>query len=132
VSAPAGAYVLRDAVFTIEATDYANQATSVVLTPTQETQTLRTMVPDGIVQDVDSAVWSCTINGIQDYTAAQGLARLLTDMQGEQIDIVFTPKAGGATATVTCVAKAVPFGGEQGAFVTFDIELPVIGAPVFS
>lgn len=132
MAAPAGAYVLRDALFTIEAVDYANQATSVVMTPEQETQTIRTMVPDGVVQDVDSAVWTLSINGIQDYTAAQGLARLLTDLAGTQIDIVFEPKVGGVTATVTAVAKAVPFGGEQGAFTTFEVELPMLGAPVFS
>lgn len=132
MAAPAGAYVLRDATFTVEATDYANQCTSVVLTPEQATQTLRTMVPDGIVQDVDTAVWTLSINGIQDYVAAQGLARLLTDSAGDQLDIVFTPKSGGDSATVTVVGKAVPFGGEQGAFTTFSIELPVIGEPVFS
>lgn len=133
MAAPLGAYVLRDAAFTVEATDYANQCTSVVLTPEQPTQTIRTMVPDGIVQDVDSAVWTCSINGIQDYKAAQGFARFLTDMAGQEIDIVFTPRkgTGNATATVTCIAKAVPFGGEQGSFTTFSVELPVKGAPVF-
>ncbi|GAB3812095.1 hypothetical protein [Kribbella italica] len=131
MAAPAGAYVLKDALFTVEATDYANQATSVMLTPEQATQTLRTLVPDGVVQDVDTATWTCAINGIQDYVAAQGLARLLTDMAGQQIDIVFEPKKGGVSATVTVVAKAVPFGGPQGQFTTFDVELPVVGAPVF-
>lgn len=134
MTAPLGAYVLRDATLTIEATDYANQATSVVLTPEQATQTIKTMVPDGIVQDVDSAVWTCSINGIQDYTAAQGLARMLTDMAGDPLDIVFTPRngTGNTKATVTVVAKAVPFGGEQGSFTTFSVDLPVVGAPVFS
>lgn len=134
MAAPLGAYVLRDAEFMVEATDYANQCTSVVLTPDQATQTLKTMVPDGIVQDVDSAVWTCSINGIQDYTAAQGLARLLTDSEGDELDIVFTPKkgTGNTKATVTVKAKAVPFGGEQGSFTSFSVDLPVIGAPVFS
>ena len=132
MTAPAGAYVLRDALLTIEATDYAAQCTSVVLTPDQATQTLKTMVPDGIVQDVDTAVWTLSINGIGDFVNAQGLARLLTDMNGEQIDIVFEPKKGGVSATVTAVAKAVPFGGEQGAFTSFSVELPVVGAPVFA
>lgn len=132
MAAPAGAYVLRDANFTVEATDYANQCTSVVMTPDQPTQTMRTMVPDGVVQDVDTAVWTCSINGIQDYKQAQGLARLLTNMAGQQIDLVFEPKNGGVSAAVTAVAKAVPFGGEQGAFTTFSVELPMVGAPVFT
>lgn len=132
MSAPLGAYVLKDSVFTVEATDYANQTTSVVLTPEQATQTIKTMVPDGIVQDVDTATWTVTINGIQDMTDAQGLARLLNDMAGDPIDIVFTPKPGGATATFTATAKNVTFGGEQGAFTSFSVDLPVTGAPVFS
>lgn len=131
MTAPAGAYVLRDALFTVVGTDYANQCTSVVMTPEQETQTLKTMVPDGIVQDVDTATWTLSINGIQDYVAAQGLARFLTDNSGVQLAIVFEPKKGGVTATATVVGKAVPFGGEQGAFTTFDVQLPMIGAPVF-
>ena len=131
MTAPAGAYVLRDALFTVDGTDYANQCTSVVMTPTQETQTLKTMVPDGIVQDVDTAVWVCSINGIQDYLTAQGFARYLTDHAGTQISVVFEPKKGGVTATAILVAKATPFGGEQGAFTVFDVELPMIGNPVF-
>ncbi|GAB3817468.1 hypothetical protein [Kribbella italica] len=131
MAAPAGAYVLRDALVKIEATDYAAQCTSVMLTPEQPTQTLRTMVPDGIVQDVDSAVWTLSINGIQDYVEAQGLARYLTEMSGTDVDLEFEPKKGGVKATVTAVAKAVPFGGEQGAFTTFSVELPCKGAPVF-
>lgn len=129
--APQGAYVLRDALFTVEGTDYANQCTSVVMTPTQETQTLKTMVPDGAVQDVDSATWVLNINGIQDYVAARGLARYISDNSGLQLDIVFEPKKGGVTATATVVGKRIPFGGEQGAFTVFDIELPMIGEPVF-
>jgi hypothetical protein len=132
MAAPLGAYVMKDSVFTVEATDYANQCTSIVLTPEQATQTLKTLVPDGIVQDVDTATWTCTINGIQDMTDSQGLAALLNDMQGEQIDIVFTPKPGGKTATFTATAKAVPFGGEQGAWATVSVDLPVTGTPVFS
>lgn len=132
MTAPAGAYVLRDALFTVAGTDYANQCTSVIMTPEQETQTLKTMVPDGIVQDVDTATWTLNVNGIQDYVTAQGLARYLTEHSGEQIAIVFEPKKGGVSATVTAVAKATPFGGEQGAFTTFDLQLPMIGEPVFA
>lgn len=131
MTAPAGAYVLKDALVKIEAIDYAAQCTSVVLTPEQPTQTIRTMVPDGIVNDTDTPVWTAAINGIQDYVDAQGLARFLTDMQGTKVDIEFEPKKGGVKATITATAKAIPFGGEQGAFTTFSTELPCDGQPVF-
>lgn len=132
MAAPPGAYVLKDALVKIEATDYAAQCTSVVLTPDQPTQTIRTMVPDGVVSDTDTATWTASINGIQDYVEAQGLARLLTEMAGQKVDIEFEPKKGGVKATITATAKAVPFGGEQGAFTTFSVDLPCDGQPVFT
>lgn len=132
MAAPLGAYVLKDATVSIAATNYANQCTSVTLTPEQATQTLKTMVPDGVIQDVDIATWTCSIAGIQDYVTARGLARYLTEQAGNTLNLVFTPKNGGVTATVSVVAKAVPFGGETGAFTVFDVELPCIGQPVFA
>lgn len=129
---PAGAYVMRNAVVTIDTVGYANQVTTATLTPEQETQTLRTLVPDGIVQDVDSPVWTLNLAGVQDYVAAQGLARYLTDNAGTKLDLTLEPKAGGVSATCTVIAKAVPFGGEQGSFVTFEAELPVVGSPTFT
>lgn len=131
MTAPLGAYVLKDSLVKIEATDYANQCTSAVLTPDQNTQTLKTMVPDGIVQDVDSATWTFSVNGIQDMKTSQGLARFLNDMDGEPLDVEFEPKKGGVKATFTVTGKAVSFGGEQGGWATFSVELPVTGQPVY-
>ncbi|GAA1549938.1 hypothetical protein GCM10009804_03150 [Kribbella hippodromi] len=134
MSAPAGAYVLRDALVSFAATDYANQCTKAVLTPDQPSQTLRTMVPDGVSVDVDTAVWTLSLSGIQDYKSGQGLARFLTDNAGTSQTLTLTPRKGGpgASATVTVICKATPFGGDQGNFTTFDIELPCTGAPVWT
>lgn len=132
MAAPTGAYVIRNAVVTIDTVEYANQCTRAELVPTADTQTLKTLVPDGIVQDVDSNVWALNLALIQDYTTAVGLARYLTDNHGTQIDLTLEPKAGGVSAACTVVAKAINFGGTQGEFAVSEIELPVIGQPVFT
>mgnify|MGYP000846216164 CR=1 FL=1 len=133
MAAPAGAYVIRDCTITVEGTDYANQVTKARLVPETPIQTLRTLVPDGIVQDVDSSSWTLELAGIQDWVNAQGLADALNDNKGLEVDIVLTPRngTGKPKATFVAIAMPVPFGGEQGQFATFDVTLPVVGQPTF-
>lgn len=133
MTAPAGAYVLRNASITVDTVEFANQITKARLVPDTPIQTVRTLVPDGVVQDVDSTVWVLELSGIQDWLNGTGLADALNDAVGTEIDIVLTPRLGTAKpkATFTCLAVPVEFGGEQGNFAMFEVELPVIGAPVF-
>jgi hypothetical protein len=134
MTAPLGGYVLKDALVSFAATDYANQVTKLMLTPDQPTQTLRTVVPDGIVVDVDSTVWTLSLSGIQDMKTGQGLAAFLNDNAGTSQSVTITPRKSGPgrSATVQVICKSVPFGGDQGNFTTFDVELPVTGAPVWT
>lgn len=128
---PAGAFVMRNAVVTIDTVAYANQSSTARLTPEVETQTWRGLVPDAIVQDVDNPVWTFNLAAIQDFTTAQGLARYLTDNHGNDIEVTLEPKAGAVGATFTAKAVATEFGGEQGQFCTIEVELPVTGQPVW-
>lgn len=130
MAAPLGAFVLRDCLVSIAATDYANQCTTARLTPEQETQTLRTLVPDGIVQDVDTAAWTLELAGIQDFTAAQGMARYLFDNDGQQVDLILEPRKSLVSWAVSIKVKMPEIGGEQGNWATVELELPCIGAPV--
>jgi hypothetical protein len=130
--APTGALVLRDSVFTVDGTDYANQVRKVRLVPDQSTQTYRTLVPDGAVQDTDSPVWALELEGLQ-INISGGLAFYLRSVSGSNIACVFQPKSGvgNPKATFTAVAKTVEFGGEQGALLPYTLELPIVGAPVW-
>jgi hypothetical protein len=132
MSAPAGAYVVKNITATFDGVDYGNQHTKARLVPDTPVETLRTLVPDGIVVDVDSPAWTFEMSGVQDYVQAQGLARYLTDNHGELVEIVLTPKLGGVSATFEVLAMATEFGGEQGKFAMIEIELPVQGQPVFA
>lgn len=128
----AGAHVMRNASVTIGAVEYANQVTKARLVPDTPIQTLRTLVPDGAIQDIDSTVWTLELSGIQDMLTG-GLAKALNDAAGTELDVVLQPKSGSAqsTATFTIIAMPVEFGGEQGNFRTFEGEFPVVGAVTF-
>lgn len=131
--APTGAHVMRNATLTVNGTAYANQATRARLVPDTPIQTVRTLVPDGVVQDVDSSVWTFELSGLQIWVTG-GLAWNLNDLAGEEVDVVLEPAEGSGreTATFTMIAMPVEFGGEQGAYRTFEASFPVVGAPVFS
>jgi hypothetical protein len=132
VTAYANAYVVRNAVITIDSVVYGNQTTKARLVPDTPIQTLRTLVPDGVVQDVDSTVWTLELSGVESRKTG-GLAKALDDANGTQIDVIIQPKAGTGedTATVTIVALPVTFGAEQGAWRLFEATFPVVGQPTF-
>lgn len=131
-----GAAVYKNASITVNATEYANQLTTARLVPEANTQAQRTLVPDGTVVDVDSAIWTFELSGLQSIavTGTSGLTDLLNAAEpGEQLDVVLQPKVGTGlrTATFTILALPVAFGGEQGAWLTFEGVFPVVGQPVF-
>ena len=133
MTVPTGVYVLRDASVSVEATEYANQCTRARLVPDTPIQTVRTLVPDGIVQDVDSPSWVFEVAALQKNDTG-GLAKALRDATpGAQLDVILVPKDGLSMpqATFTILALPVLFGGEQGSFGDFEASFPVVGQPVF-
>lgn len=131
--APTGPFVYKDATLTVEGTAYANQATKARLVPDTPIQSVRTLVPDGQVQDVDSPLWTFELAGLQ-INIAGGLAKALRDATpGDELEIVLLPQAGSGMPQATFTALAIPvaFGDEQGKYATIDTVLPVIGQPVF-
>jgi hypothetical protein len=133
MTAVTGAYVYKDALITIESVDYANQLSKALLTPDTPVQTYRTLVPDGTVTDVDSPIWTFEVSALQINTS-NGLAYVLRNASpGDQLDVVLVPKKGSGNpqASFTIVAMPVDFGGEQGAWQTFERVFGVIGSPVF-
>ncbi|MEV4384391.1 hypothetical protein AB0J68_01480 [Micromonospora sp. NPDC049580] len=129
------AHVMRNSLVTIATDEYAQtgQVTKARLVPDTPVQTKRTLVPDGVVQDIDSTVWSFELAGLQDY-GTDGLAKALADLAGTQVTVTVQPKAGSGqdTAEFVMVAMPVEFGGEQGNFREFDATFPVVGQPEFS
>jgi len=133
MSVPTGVYVMKDSVITVDGNEYANQCTRSRLVPNTPIQTVRTLVPDGIVQDVDSPAWAWEVAALQ-KNDVNGLAKALRDATpGDLLEVVFAPLDGLSKpqATFTIVAMPVVFGGDQGSFVDFEASFPVVGQPVF-
>lgn len=125
----AGRIFMKDASITWDGVEYLGNTTRALLTPDTPTQQLRTLDPGYVLSDVDSATWTFGVAGPQ---VQDGLADYLFDNQGAEVEIVLTPKRGSGnnTYTFTIVAMAVPIGGDQGGFNTFEATFPVVGEPV--
>lgn len=133
MSTPTGAFVMKDSSVEIDGVNYENQMTRGRLVPDTPISTKRTLVPDGIVQDVDSPAWTFEIAALQ-INDAGGLAEALrTAEPGAELDVVYAPKneVGEAEATFTILALPVVFGGDQGSFADFEGAFPVVGQPLF-
>jgi hypothetical protein len=129
----AGAYVVRDAVVTIDDDPYQNQLKKARLVPSQSVQTYTTAVPEGVYQDFGTPVWTFEAEGLQINTTG-GFAKALRDAQGTTVEVVLQPKSGFSQpmATFSVVIPAVAFGfDEAGQFMDIDVSMPVVGQPVF-
>jgi hypothetical protein len=122
--------IMKYAVVKIEDVDYAAFAQTALLTADTPTQVYRTLVPDGNITDIDSAVWTFQLAGAQQTT----LSAALRAAQGTTVEVVFQSEfgVGKEVATFDAVVPAIPFGGSQGAFRAFDINLAVQGQPAFT
>lgn len=135
MSTPTDVYVMKNSTVKVGATDYANQCSRSRLVPDTPVQTRRTLVPDGVVQDVDTPSWTWEVAALQKNNTG-GLAKALRDAVTagtETLSIEFIPDNGDAKpeATFTIIPMMVPFGGDQGAWADFEAVFPVLGQPVF-
>jgi len=133
MAVPTGYIVMKDASIKIDDIEYANQVRKARLVPDQQTQTYKTLVPDGIIQDTDQAVWTLELEGLQ-INATGGLAKALRTAAGTVVEAIIQPKVGTGQdlATVNILVPAIPFGGEQGEFLVMDLSIPVVGQPVLT
>jgi hypothetical protein len=133
MAAYARAYVIRNATIEIDSVAYTDQVTKARLVPDTPTQTLRTF--GGVIKDRDTTSWTLELSGVQDRGAG-GLGDALDDAvaAGGTITVEIQPKAGTGqdVATVEIVPVPIEFGGESGAFKTFEQTFEVVDQPVFS
>ncbi len=128
-----GGYVMRNSIMKFASTDYAAQVRKARLVPDAPIQTYRTLTPDGVIQDIDSTVWTLEVEGVSDWETG-GLSSYLNTNAGTTVTCILAPRknSGNLQATFSVIIVPGPFGGEQGSFVDFDLTFPVVGAPVFA
>lgn len=135
MAAYARASVIKNLSLKVATVEHANEVTNAILTPDQNVQTLRTGVPDGTITDADNPVWNLTLEGVQDFGSGSLGAALRTAADaGTTLAVVYQPFPGTGqdVATFSIRPVQVPFGGQVGSFRTFNVTIPVVGAPTWS
>lgn len=124
--------VFRNPIVTIDDVEYTDQCSKARLVPDTPVQTMRTF--GGVDKDRDSTSWVLELAGHQDRGAG-GLAAALdaAAAAGEPIEIEIQARAGAGQDMATAMIVPVPveFGGEAGAWKTFDATFEVIDEPTF-
>lgn len=130
----ADAFVMRNASVTVATVEYHDQCWVARLVPDVPITTQRTLVPDGVIQDVDSPTWTFEITFAQQNKAG-GLAKALRDATpGSTLACVLVPDnagTGSPQATFNVLALPGPFGGTSGQLADNELVLPVVGQPTF-
>jgi hypothetical protein len=123
-----GAIVMKDALLTLDDVEFQGQISRARLVPETPIQTMRTLVPDGVIQDVDSTVWTLELTGVQDWETG-GLALFLHTNAGTVVEAVLAPKnaTGKKSFAFNVLCIDPPVGGDQGNFAVLELELPVTG-----
>lgn len=127
-------YVFRNPVFTLGATSYTGQLTRAKLVPNVDRQTGKTLDPNTVYQDVDTPDWTLQLRAYQGWENALGICDFLNDNHGLTVAVVLTPRPGSGqkSAAFNIMAQTVDFGGDRGEWAMAEVELGVIGQPVFS
>src|SRR5690606_23803825 len=122
------AFIMRSSIAEFDTTDYAEELSRAELVPDTQVEQLK-LLKGNTVSDVDNPSWTFAISGIQDWTVTQGLCDFLNANHGEKVEVTFQPRLGTGerTANFGVVATSPNFGGEQGSWATFELELPVDG-----
>ena len=126
------AFIMRSSIAEFDTKDYAEELSRAELVPDTQVEQLK-LLKGNTVSDVDNPSWTFAISGIQDWTVTQGLCDFLNANHGEKVEVTFQPRMGSGqrTATFNVIAMSPNFGGEQGSWATFELELPVDGEIVW-
>lgn len=120
---------MREATLSVAADDYATAVSSITLTPSASVVSFKGLKPTATFTDVTAPTWTLDITAAQD-DADDSLFMYLWDNQGETVEMVFTPRAGGRTWTVDAVITPGAIGGAVDTYGTFSVQLGVSGQPV--
>lgn len=121
---------MKDATFTVAATDYAGQLSSVKIVPNSSPVDWHGLTPDSAFSEASAPTYSLEVTYAQDFEDPTSWANLLYDQEGDTVPVTFKPKAGG-TVTWTVNVNLIPgdIGGDVGTFaestVTLGCDKPV-------
>jgi hypothetical protein len=122
---------LKDAVLTIEASDYQAEVSSAAFEPSTSTATWKGLTPDAVFTQTANATWVLTLTFGQDWDDPTSLGVYLFENEGAEVAMVFEPKAGGAGFSANVVITPGAVGGAVDGFAESTVSLPVQGKPTY-
>jgi hypothetical protein len=123
--------VLKDAIVSIDADDYAAAVSVVTLTPTAQVINFTGLKPGAVFSDVSQATWACGLTFAQDWGVETSLSRYLFDHEGETVDAVIASQDGiGTSWEVSLIITPGAIGGTVNQVPTSTVTLGVQGRPV--
>jgi hypothetical protein len=122
---------LKDALLSIAAAEYQAEVSSATFEPSTSTATWKGLTPEAVFTQTANATWVITIVWAQDWDDATSLGVYLFQNEGEEVELVFEPKTGGAGFSATVVITPGAIGGAVDGFAESTVSLPVQGKPAY-
>lgn len=129
---------LKGGTLTLDATEFAKQATNVNLEPAVESDGDRVETLSGATIEPDETTgWTLNVGAIQDFDDATGFVEFCRANAGQVVAFSWLPNADGApTYSGDCRIRAVTIGGDvatrlstTAAFPVTDLDAPAYPAP---
>lgn len=127
-------HVRKTIVLTIAGEAFQCSITGATLTPTAQTQTTAVLCPDGSASDTGPVTWTLDVNYLVDHNAGS-LFRVLTEQHGQVAAFTYEPDpetAPGVVWSGDLRIVAGPGGGDQAAWESGSVSLPIIGKPTIT
>lgn len=126
-------FLMGDCLLQVEADNYEAHVSQVEFAPTSQTATFKGLTPTASFTFGSNATWVCNLGFAQDWATPASLSRYLFEHEGEEIDVVFTPKASEAdTITATLIVTPGSIGGQVDSVAVSTVALGCKGRPVLS
>jgi len=125
-------YVMKRAIFTVDADDYSAHISDVVFTPTTSSLTWSS-IGGGSFSDASSPTWTCQTGYAQDWVTPDSYSIYLLEHAGETVAATFAPDGeDGPTFEVNLIINAGPIGGAANEVQVGTVQLGVVGEPVLA
>lgn len=130
-------FIMRNAVVSFDADDFAKAVSTATLTPSSGTTDFKGLKPTAVFTFPQATTWVLELTYSQDWSASTSLSRFLFDHAGETLDFELNPDDQGTGATVgstvwsgTVAIAPGAVGGDVDSVATATVSLGIVGAPV--
>ena len=128
---PVQPFIMKDVALKIAADNYEAHCSTVELVPSSSIVNWKGLTPASTFSFPTTSTWVCNMGYAQDWTTDDSLSAYLHEHEGESVDVVFTPDAGGPSVETTIFIAPGSIGGAVDGVAVGSVSLGVQGKPAF-